>query len=84
MRKYRAKIKYTMDENHPDKDFVFGGWDKDRIMEYRDVYTYDDTYDDEPEENLMEYIKRDLKLIAGGGYNTDHIHNVKIEIERLA
>ena len=34
------------------------------------------------EEEAFIYIKHDLKLVAGGGYNTDHIHNVKFEIEK--
>ena len=33
-------------------------------------------------EEAIIYIKHDLKLVAGGGYNTDHIHNVKFEIEK--
>ena len=35
------------------------------------------------EEDCVNYIKRDLKLVAGGGYNSDHIHNVTFEIERM-
>ena len=33
---------------------------------------------------IINYIKKDLKLVAGGGHNTDHIHNVKFEIRRMA
>ena len=32
---------------------------------------------------VAEYIKQDLMLVAGGGYNTEHIHNVKFELKKL-
>ena len=44
-----------------------------------DTYTFNSDY---TEEEAIIYIKHDLKLVAGGGYNTDHIHNVKFEIEK--
>ena len=59
--KYHGKITYTVDEKHPD-------------IEYIDDYT---------KEEIESYIKRDLRLVAGGGYNSDHIHNVTFDIERI-
>ena len=29
------------------------------------------------------HIKSDLRLVAGGGYNSEHIHNVKFKIEAI-
>ena len=34
-------------------------------------------------DNIIEYIKRDLMLVAGGGYNAEHIHNVNFEIKQV-
>ena len=31
---------------------------------------------------IIRYIKKDLKLVAGGGYDYKHIHNVKFKIVR--
>ena len=50
------------------------------MLSFDDTYTFDDSY---TEEECINYIKRDLKLVAGGGYNSDHIHNVTFEIERV-
>ena len=79
MKKYHGKIFYTIDENHPDIKFV-EGWKKGKIYTFEDVYTVNDEY---PTENIKAYIKADLKLVAGGGYGTEHIHNVKFEINRV-
>ena len=32
---------------------------------------------------IEDYIKRELALVAGGGYDTDHIYNVSITIKRI-
>ena len=77
--KYNAKIMYTMDENHPDKKYV-KDWTKDKKFTFQDVYTFTEDYE---KEDMINYIKRDLGLVAGGGYNTDHIHNVKFEIKKI-
>ena len=39
-------------------------------------------YGEEDVENIKAYIRNDLMLVAGGGYNTDHIIVEKIEITR--
>lgn len=77
--KYNAKIMYIMDENHPDKKYV-KDWTKEKELTFQDVYTFTEDYE---KEDMINYIKNDLKLVAGGGYNTDHIHNVKFEIKKI-
>ena len=79
MKKYHGKITYTIDKAHPDIKFV-EGWAKGKTYHFEDTYTFDESY---PTENIKAYIKQDLMLVAGGGYNTDHIHNVKFEIKKL-
>ena len=54
-------------------------WTKEKTFTFSDTYTFNSDY---TEEEAIIYIKHDLKLVAGGGYNTDHIHNVKFEIEK--
>lgn len=78
-------VKFTVDEEHPDYQYMD---EKQRhgINTYSDTY-YFDVYDPvlnpggfyaaDDVEGMKEYIKNDLALVAGGGYNTEHIHNVK-------
>ena len=80
--KYNATIKYRMLSTHPDIECV-SEWSRDKEFEYRDVYTMDMDYFDSKEE-AIDYIKYDLRLVAGGGYNSDHIWNEKFEIRRIA
>ena len=82
--KYYGKITYEIDENHPDVNYVAGGWHKGKIFEYEYTYGFDEQLHlPEDHDMFVNYIKKDLKLIAGGGYNTEHIHNVKFEIYRM-
>ena len=79
MMKYRGKILFTIDIEHPDFDYV-EGWEEDKVYYFIDVYTFNNEL---TEESIIDFIKYDLMLVAGGGYNTDHIHNVKFEIEKI-
>ena len=74
--KYDGKISFTIDKEHPDYVENYEGL----------TFTFEETYsfnDDYTEEEAVAFIKRDLSLVAGGGYNTDHIHNVTFETERI-
>lgn len=73
--KYRGKISFTMDGIKYVEDQT-----ADKIFTFVDVYAFDN---DHTEESIVTYIKRDLRLVAGGGYNAEHIHNVTFEIERV-
>lgn len=78
--KYYGKITYEIDEFHPDVNY----WYKGKVLEYEDTYEFDERlYSPEDHKMFVNYIKKDLKLVAGGGYNTDHIHNVKFEIRKV-
>lgn len=77
--KYHGKINYTMDAEHPDRKYV-EDWTKTKVFSFSDTYTFNSGY---TEEDVTNYIKRDLKLVAGGGYNAKHIHNVTFEIKKL-
>lgn len=76
-----AEIKFTMDEKHPDIKYV-PEWHPDKI------FTFSDTYTINPDhfycmDDIKSYIKHDLMLIAGGGYNSDYIHNVEFTFRRV-
>lgn len=82
---YYGKITYEIDKNHPDVNCVDGGWYEGKVFKYEDTYGFDERlYSPEDYDMIINYIKKDLKLVAGGGYNTDHIHNVKFKIRRIA
>ena len=78
---FRAKITYTIDKNHPDYN-LYPIDERDGIFEYSDIYKIDKGHFNGYEE-MIEYIIDDLLLIAGGGYNYDHVHNVKFEITEI-
>lgn len=79
MKKYHGKITYTIDKAHPDIKYI-EDYTEEKIFTYEDVYTFNGEYS---KDFVAEYIKQDLMLVAGGGYNADHIHNVKFEINRV-
>ena len=78
--KYRfyGKISYTIDKGHPDIKCV-EDWTEDKVFAFEDYYSFDTNY---TKDEVESYIKHDLMLVAGGGYNTDHIHNVNFEIRQ--
>lgn len=76
-----AQIKYTMDEKHPNIKSV-PKWYPGKI------FTFSDTYTINPDhfygmDHIKSYIRDDLKAIAGGGYNSDHIHNVEFTFKMI-
>ena len=76
--KYHGKISFTIDKKHPDIKYV-PDWEEDKVLTIEDEYTFNDDY---PKENIIAYIKNDLSLVAGGGYNADHIHNAVFEVKK--
>lgn len=78
--KVKGVIKYKMKSNHPDLKYVPED-ERDKEMEFCDIYTIDPDYfwgDD----HINSYIKNDLALVAGGGYDTDTITDVKFTLTR--
>lgn len=76
--KIYGTIYYKMLPTHPDVDHVFGGWKPEEEYDFGDIYTFDETWE---KETAIEYVKRDLKLVAGGGYNWEHIKDVSFDLE---
>ena len=76
---FKAKIIWMVSENHPDIKYVEN---PKNTLEYTDTYTLDtDYYDDE--NHMIAFMKHDLSLVAGGGYNTENIYDVKFDIEKI-
>ena len=79
MKTINAKLNYKIKPTHPDFQYITN-WTPDK------VYTECDTYRIDPDEfygedDIIDYIKEDLMLVAGGGYNWDNIYDVKFEME---
>ena len=80
--KIHGKISYTIDAGHPYIECI-PDWGADKIYTFEDTYIFDERYGCTFNDDVKLYIKNDLRLIAGGGYNSKHIHNVKFEIARV-
>jgi hypothetical protein len=79
--KIYGKITYTCDSEHPDIQYM-NDWNENKVYTFEDTYTIkeENFYGDD---DIMSYIKNDLRLVAGGGYNSKHIHNVEFEIRKI-
>lgn len=78
-RQYKGTLTCKFLSSHPDIEYVVGNID-DSIT-FEDVY-YINTEDFENNtEEIYHYIKRDLMLVAGGGYNSDHIYDVSFNMQ---
>ena len=81
-RSFNAKITYKVKPTHPDiQDLPEKYW-KDKKFTYEDVYHINDEHFF-GEDHIIDSIKEDLMVTAGGGYNADHITDVEFEIEEV-
>jgi len=79
--KIKATIKYKVDGNHPDIQYIDSSLWYDKTFTYGDTYSFDNnewTY-----EEAILYMEKDLKLVAGGGYNYAHIYDVSFDFEEV-
>lgn len=74
--KIKGVIRFKVKKNHPDLKCI-PEEDRDKTHEFCDIYYIDTDYF-YGRDDIESYIKHDLKLVAGGGYDTDTIKNVKI------
>ena len=78
-RQYKATLTCKLLSSHPDIDYVVG--DINDPITFEDVY-YINTEDFENDTKaIYHYIKRDLMLVAGGGYNSEHIYDVSFNMQ---
>lgn len=73
----RATIKYTVDSAHPDIKYIRN---PEEPQSFTDLYTVDTDYFWSTDD-IYSYIRDDLRLVAGGGYDSDHIHNVTFDFK---
>lgn len=78
---YKATLQYKILPTHPNKDQVVGGWNPNKVYEYSDTYTF--YIENIDFECLNNFMKHDLALVAGGGYNTDGIKIVDFTVKKL-
>lgn len=82
MLKVKAKIIYTIKPDHPNIGGI-RGWEPNKLYDFEDTYMFDHPEYYDPEE-IVGYIKKDLRLCAGGGYRADTVGNVKYEMKIVA
>lgn len=75
--KFKGTIYYDVDHNHPDID---GIKNPNERQTYSDTFIFDPLYWGDDYAGMQAYVKRELALVAGGGYSIDHIHNVTYKI----
>lgn len=75
--KYEGTIVYMITDNHPDRKYVK---DIGTTFTYSDTFIFDREF---PREMVEDYIRRELALVAGGGYDTEHLYNVNVTIKRI-
>lgn len=73
--KVKGVIKYKVKKNHPDLNYIPED-ERDKEFEFCDIYKID-TDNFWGRDHIDAYIKHDLALVAGGGYDTDTIKNIK-------
>lgn len=78
--KFEATIYYMVDSDHPDYKYIK---EPEAKQQFSDIYKFDTFYWGDDFGGMKAYMKQDLALVAGGGYNCDHINNVKYKITRL-
>ena len=74
---FKAEITYKILESHPDIKYVENP--KEPLI-FNDTYIIDTGYF-YGHDHIIDYIKNDLMLVAGGGYNADHITDISFNIE---
>ena len=76
---FKGVISFKVSEKHPDIQHVKN---PNEVLTFEDTYTLDsDNYYNEDE--MINFIKHDLSLVAGGGYSKEHIYNATFEIKQV-
>lgn len=74
MKNYLVEISFRMKKGHPDWVYVE---DHRKTQYFRDIYSYDEekwiSFD-----AFWAWMQCDVAIVASGGYDANHIKNVKI------
>lgn len=77
MSKFKAMIKFKVEKTHPDIEYIEN---PEEVLSFEDVYSFNQSYS---EEDVSSYIKNDLSIVAGGGYDNKHINILDFVIEKI-
>jgi len=73
---FKATIVYDCKAEHPDCPNA-------RRLRFEDTYRFDTNIYGGDGEDMISYMKHDLALVAGGGYETNTIKNVSYNITEV-
>lgn len=75
----KATIRYNITKDNPDFKYVES---PEKPLVFTDTYRFspESEFYDDPD-YMMNFIKQDLLLVAGGGYDTKGVTNVKFEFK---
>lgn len=71
--KLKAVMVYDTDDKHNDSPGRKG-------LIYSDIYSFDTAIFGNSREDMDKHITEDMRLVAGGGYDDNHIKNVTLQI----
>ena len=77
IRTFKAEIKFKVIGSHPDIKYIPN---PEEVQTFKDISSINTDYFYNTTE-ILDHIKNDLQLVAGGGYNTDHIYHVYFDIK---
>lgn len=76
----KAKLTYTIKPTHPDFQYLTEGWTPEKRFTDEDVWHINpDCF--HGEEDIEDFIKENMLLTAGGGYDWNGIDNVEFEMK---
>lgn len=75
---FKGRITFNISSDHPDIQYVKNPNDE---LHFEDTYLFDSDYN---KEDIINFIKNDLSIVAGGGYSTENILNVKFDIKQVS
>ena len=80
-RSFKATLKFKVDKNHPDIKCIKN---PDEPIKFSDTYRFNENYYNLNDIEEMEArAHSDLSIVAGGGYDAEHIHEISWEFEDL-
>ena len=79
MKMFDAKIWFQIDKNHKDYYCVPDNM-RNEVLTYEDRYTFTDALSDRI---IRQKIRKDLLLVAGGGYDWKHVVDPVISIQEV-
>lgn len=74
--KIQATVTCDLNANHPDAP-------NEKGFNFTDVYSFNTDVYAGDRDDMYQHIRNDLKLVAGGGYDTDTISNVNFNFINL-